>query len=501
MTYSHLPRLILNFISSLLDNLKSFLLVCQRLMKQNFTTHWRPDSLKQLVLIAFFMVVTPLGVLLYHASSALVEQSVLGRDLARQSLEIIQRGQIMQQLAEDIIRSHRQYQILAKEEIRQRRSEQLDDYQKLLAVQAFVLDNPAQLEAIYSYLKLLEETEKEVSDQELITLTKQLNQQLEQRLDARLKELNTQAQSTHHALILQASLLMSFSAVMMLYFSRRIHRPVQGLANRIRALGRGERTFGSRIDGPRELVELDRQLDWLATQLEELEGEKQRFLRHMSHELKTPLTTLREGSDLLAEEVAGELNEGQREIVDLLQQNARDLQALIEQLLDYNKLGQLEPVHPASVDLTALIQEALRPHRLLLEQKKITVTLPQDAVYWHTDRAMLLRILGNLISNAAHYGEPQGALQFLLKPEGENLLLDIENSGPTIPAEDVPHLFEPFYQGSNKRAGAIKGSGIGLSIAKDAAHALNATLNLHKNQDNSVGFRLTLTELSNNHAN
>jgi len=483
-------------MDALVDNFRYCIHIFRPFMTQSRFTNWRPNSLKQLVLLAFILVVMPLGILLFQASNALVEQSAMGRDLARQSLEISRRGQTMQLLAEDITRAARQYKILAKDEIRLRLVDQLNDYRQLLTIQSFALDESTHIQLIYEHLEKLTDDHFDPDDLILISLTRELNVRLDQALDVRLKELNTVAHNTQNELVIQASILIAMSAILMVFFSRRISRPVLRLGSRIRALGRGERSFGTRIGGPRELVELDEQLDWLSQELEQLESEKQRFLRHMSHELKTPLTTLREGSDLLAEEVAGNLNDSQREIVELLQTNAVQLQSLIEQLLDYNRLGQQEPVQPQKLDLGMLINEALTPHKLLLEQKKIQVCAPENKVYWHSDRAMLLRILSNLISNAAHYGSKGGELSINVSEASDTIMIDVENSGPVIPDEDVPHLFEPFYQGSHKRAGAIKGSGIGLSIAQDAAHALKSELSLHNNRQNKVCFRLALSELS-----
>jgi len=465
-------------------------------MTQSNFSNWRPHSLKQLVVLAFVLVVTPLGILLFQASNELVTQSTLGRDLARQALDISRRGQTMEQLAEDITRAAHQYKILARDEIRVRQVEQINNYRQLLTIQNFALDASAHASIIYKHLEQINDPAFDPKALQLIALTRELNTQLDQALDVRLKQLNTVAQNTHNALIVQASILIGLSLLLIVFFSRRITRPVQRLGSRIRALGQGERNIGARIGGPSELVELDEQLDWLAQQLEQLESEKQRFLRHMSHELKTPLTTLREGSDLLAEEVAGALNGEQKEIVQLLQTNAVELQALIEQLLDYNRLGQQEPLQTQDVELRALVQEALTPHRLLLEQKKIQVEVPKRKLYWRSDRAMLLRILSNLISNAAHYGSANGNLAIQIQPHDESLWIDVANTGPNIPDADIPHLFDPFYQGSHKRAGAIKGSGIGLSIALDAATALNASLNLQHNSEQNVCFRLALSQLS-----
>ena len=75
---------------------------------------------------------------------------------------------------------------------------------------------------------------------------------------------------------------------------------------------------------------------------------------------------------------------------------------------------------------------------------------------------------------------------------GDEFCIEVINDGPTIPDTDIPHLFDPFYQGQNRRLGPVKGSGIGLSIVKDAAESIGAHVELIKNSDNQVGFRVSL---------
>src|SRR5258708_29729668 len=123
-------------------------------------------------------------------------------------------------------------------------------------------------------------------------------------------------------------------------------RPIRQLAHGIRRVGAGEFDSDIRVGGPADLKYLGGRLEWLRERLIELEQQKRLFLRHVSHELKTPLTALREGSELLADETAGPLSAGQREVVGILRQNSVRLQQLIEDLLDYHRapdsVGRLE---------------------------------------------------------------------------------------------------------------------------------------------------------------
>lgn len=482
-----------------MDNSDTSVSKVRSLLMPNYNHHpWRLSSLKQLVLLSFLVVVTPFGILVYYATNELVEQSTQGRLLAQQALEVTRRGQQLERLAEDITRSVRQYQIVAKPEIQERLNQYLEDYSSQLSVHSFLLTNSD----LYTQItQLLAEIDQSNPEQVgfLLGMTREVNQQVDLVLDEKLKALNETAQKTQAQLSSLAIVLLCLEALLILFFSFTITRPVKRIAERIQALGTGEEYLGHKVGGPDELVELEQQLDWLTERLAEVEKEKQRFLRHMSHELKTPLTTLREGSDLLADQITGELNNNQMEIAQLLQSNSRQLQSLIEQLLDYNRLHQNEPVNLHQVNLLPVLHEALEPYKLLLEQKRISVTLPQQDQLCYTDRAMIIRILGNLVSNAALYGDPGGQLRIKTELRSEQFCIEVINDGPTIPENDIPHLFTPFYQGQNRRLGPVKGSGIGLSIVRDAADSLGAEVALVTNSDEQVGFRICLPAKEDSH--
>ena len=400
------------------------------------------------MLLSFLVVVTPFGVLIYYATDALVEQSAGGRVLAKQALEVTRRGQRLEGLAEDITRSARQYQILAKPEIEERLTQYLFEYKEQLAIHSFILTSENKLSEISTLLAEIEQSQTGDANS-LLGLTREVNNQIDLILDKRLQSLNETAYQTQTQLSTLAIVLLIIEMLLILFFSFSIIRPVR----------------------------------------------RQRFLRHMSHELKTPLTTLREGSDLLADQITGPLNKNQMEITQLLQSNSRQLQSLIEQLLDYSRLHQNEPINLHLVALLPALNEAIEPYKLLLEQKRIQVALPESEQEWMTDRAMLIRIIGNLVSNAALYGSDNGHLILQIQSTDSECVISVENDGPTIPEKDVPQLFEPFYQGQNRRQGPVKGSGIGLSIVRDAAESLGANVELSTNENNRVGFSLYLPVL------
>ena len=449
----------------------------------------------QLVVLAFFLVVAPLGVLIYQATDSMVTLSRQGREHAREALDFFSRSQHLRELSGDLVRSARQYEVLKKAEIEERFRSQLSEYKALLQLHRFLIDS-ANIDTIFGLITQLETLplDKAAGEKvsQLVPLTQTLYDDTRKKLDQRLEFLNAKAEEQQNLLWLQAGLLITLSTILILFFSIRITQPVKQLILRIKALGHGQLDMAEPFNGPKEFLELNQQLEWLETHLQLLEQEKQAFLRHMSHELKTPLTTLREGTDLLAEELAGPLTSNQQEIISLMQENSLSLQSLIEQLLDYNRLQHggehelhMQPVLP-------VIRESLASHQLLLRQKQIQVTLPRQDAAWEIDKGLLQRVLSNLISNASVYGSENGLLKITLAVEDATLKIEVGNTGPEIPQSDLEQLFDPFYQGVNKRQGSVKGSGIGLSIAREAIKTMGGNLELNKNQDGFVSFIINI---------
>ena len=471
-------------------------------MTKRVSRRWRPRSLLQLVLLAFLVVMLPLGVLMYQAGQALSELSRLADVSARQAVEESRRSRTLSNLAVEMERSARQYAVLEQESLLELYAERHAEFNALLAEQRRFLPNDPDVLALEEQLLLLSqlpEMESEALDVWLALFvpfaehTEAMRQATNRQIDATIEMISARAEAVQSRLWLQTTALVSASLLLMLLFSWLIIRPVRQLERRILSIGSGEETNDcDTIQGPAELVQLGDRLDWLSTRLSDLEAQKQQFLRHMSHELKTPLASVREGSALLADGVAGELTPRQREILTLIDASGRDLQRLIEQLLDYNLLQHNQRAILERVDLATLVKTTLAKHRLALEHKGMRITAFDGPLDWVVDRTAVGRILDNLVSNAIAYGEDGGNLLIRAHAGRDHLFLDVANSGEPISENDRQRLFEPFYQGRSKRKGPLKGSGIGLSVASDCARIHNGGLALVEDQQFDVCFRLTL---------
>jgi two-component system sensor histidine kinase GlrK len=122
----------------------------------------------------------------------------------------------------------------------------------------------------------------------------------------------------------------------------------------------------------------------------------------------------------------------------------------------------------------------------------ISTKIQLDVHSCWAEPTLLMRVLDNLYSNAIHYGEGSGNIFIRSRQIGQRIQIDVANTGPPIPEAEKLMLFEPFFQGSHQRKGAVKGSGLGLSIAKDCIRRMHGELKLTDVPDADVCFRIEL---------
>ncbi len=314
-------------------------------------------------------------------------------------------------------------------------------------------------------------------------------------VDQLLEQAALEADYHIDSLLVQLSVLAAATLGLLLLFAYLINKPVRDLTEEIHQLGTAGLSHAIEISGPLELQALGTELEALRKDLHESEQQKQQFLRHISHELKTPLASLREGADLLSEQVTGHLSQQQLEIVDIVRTNGIELQRLIENLIDYNHLPQ-QDLKIDSFDVRELWRELLPPHRISVNKKGLQLQTQGAAITWRADRYKLKTSLDNLLSNAVNYTPVGGKIDIVWRRERDQLLIDVANSGEPIPTNDAEQIFEPFFQSAAKRSGPIKGSGIGLSVARECVEAQGGTLSLVPHKGLPICFRLQCPHLS-----
>ena len=226
------------------------------------------------------------------------------------------------------------------------------------------------------------------------------------------------------------------------------------------------------VNGPRDLEQLGERLEWMRRELLDVEQQKNRFLRQVSHELKTPLTALREGAELLSEEAVGKLTPEQREIAEILRHNSVELQKLIEDLLSFGASQfRKVTVDLGPVDIREVIERVTENHRLALRARGLTLEVAAADLMIPGDSEKLRVVLDNLLSNAVKFSPAGGAIRIAARLDGDTIELDVVDEGPGIPPDERARIFDPFYQGSHAGAGPVRGTGIGLSVVKEYVFA------------------------------
>ena len=224
-------------------------------------------------------------------------------------------------------------------------------------------------------------------------------------MDTELKNLQESTHRAQRVSAWQVAALIPGTLILVLFFTSLVARPIRQIDQAIHQLGQSGFSKSIAIKGPTDLERLGLQLEWLRVRLLELAQEKNRFLRHMSHELKTPLANIREGTELLLDGSVGELDNPQREVTDILRMNGLKLQQLIENLLSFSAWQTKSEVLTLSdFELRKQVISIARAQRLALKAANIQLKLEVDDIIVNADQDKIRIVLDNL--SLIHISEP-----------------------------------------------------------------------------------------------
>jgi len=312
-------------------------------------------------------------------------------------------------------------------------------------------------------------------------------------IDRELAELQLAARRARRDLFWQSLLLVPMTLAVVGLFTFVLGRPIRAIDRAISELGRGAFSRPIVIHGPKDLERLAEQLEWLRSRLLDLAQEKNRFLRHMSHELKTPLANIREGTELLMDGAVGELQSGQREVTAILRENGMKLQRLIENLLSFSAWqAKSIGLEVSEFKLRPLVKTVLENQQLTLVAQRVRLEVRVEDLTPLADRAKVRLILDNLLSNAIKFTPRGGTISIQAHAERHQLVLDVIDSGPGVPAAERERIFEAFYQGKIPQGGHVKGTGIGLSVVTEFVAAHNGAIEILDAQSGGAHFRVRL---------
>jgi two-component system, NtrC family, sensor histidine kinase GlrK len=328
---------------------------------------------------------------------------------------------------------------------------------------------------------------------QLSDMASKVSNRVSAQIDRELNSLQEATQLAQRNLFWESLLLIPLTLAVVGVFTYLFGRPIRAIDRAISELGRGTFSRPIVIRGPADLERLAAQLEWLRGRLLDLAQEKNRFLRHMSHELKTPLANIREGTELLMDGAVGELQSGQREVTAILRENGMKLQRLIENLLSFSAWqAKSVGLEISEFKLRPLIKSVLENQQLTLVAQRVRLDVHVEDLTTLADRGKIRLILDNLLSNAIKFTPRGGTISIHARGEREQLLLDVIDSGPGIPAEERNRIFEAFYQGKTPQGGHVKGTGIGLSVVTEFVNAHGGSIEILEAKAGGAHFRVRL---------
>jgi two-component system, NtrC family, sensor histidine kinase GlrK len=472
----------------------------------------RPKSLSGLMLLGLALIAGPLLVAVIDAALQIRKLSVTSQELV---LEGVQGARLSQSLFADITslqRTVRLYQVLGDVKL-------LEAYrttdQRLAAsrtqLAALLTEEPTR-HSLEEFAAMHNEIANAVSVtppgdpafsailariDRLNDLANAIALSGNRQIDARLAGLQQQTARTQRRLFWQSALLMPLTLIAILALTLSIGRPLRAIDRAISELGQGTFSRTIEVSGPRDLERLGAQLEWLRQRLLDLAQERNRFLRHMSHELKTPLANIREGAELLMDGAVGPLDNAQREVVAILRDNGIKLHRLIENLLSFSA-WQKESVGLDLSDfrLRPLVKQVIESQQLTVVSQRVRLEVKVDDLMLRADRGKVRLIIENLLSNAIKYSPKGGTVYLHAAKQDTHLVIDVADTGAGIPPEERARVFEAFYTGRPPAGVQVKGTGIGLSVVLEFVNAHGGTIEIVDGEYPGAHFRIRMPVLS-----
>jgi two-component system, NtrC family, sensor histidine kinase GlrK len=468
-------------------------------------------SFRQLLLVAFLLLAGFLGVVALRGQVALERLLESSRAGAERTLQLSADAERLAEQGRTMERAARQFLVLGDPALRGAYTAAAD--QAAAHVRALEGAVAAPLQQQWQERRQLIERQfagapalgaaAATRDATLVTLFGELEllhgemaEQVRAFTEARNAELQAEVADGRLAVgrLLAASLVLA--GVLALALALGLSLPLRRVEAAIVALGENRLAERIGIPGPSDVRQIGRRLDWLRQRLAGLDADKARFLRHVSHELKTPLAALREGVALLQDGVAGPLSADQREVARILHDNTAALQHRIEDLLRFNEAAfAAQRLVRRPTELAALVRGVIDEQALLWRGRGLQIDLHGGPLKGEVDADLLRSAVANLLANAIRYSPRNATINIELQRAGDGLQLEVADEGPGVAAEDRERIFEPFFRGQTQPGdGQLPGTGIGLSIVAEtvAAHGGRVSLVANAPGERGARFRIEL---------
>jgi len=275
-----------------------------------------------------------------------------------------------------------------------------------------------------------------------------------------------------------------------LIFTHTLTRRIAALLRAVRIVRQGEYSHRVELPGSDELSRLADEFDQLTVRLQTTEEVRRRFVSDASHELKTPLASIRLLTDSILQSESMDRDTAKEFVTDIGDEAER-LTRITEKLLTLTRMDNAAPVETVPVDMKAVVERVLHMLTPLAAAGGVTLetALADGCVVRATDDD-LYQVAFNLMENAVKYNLPGGRVMVSLRVEGEQVYFRVEDTGVGIPEEDLPKIFDRFYRVDKARSRAAGGTGLGLSIVRDTVRQHGGTVSAARREPEGSCFEV-----------
>lgn len=310
----------------------------------------------------------------------------------------------------------------------------------------------------------------------------------------RASSLSTSAATTAFSALL---VCVALAVILGAWTTRALTKPIVRLRNAMAVVADGNFTVPDELELTRrdEIGSATRSFRAMTLRLADLERLKAEFMSFATHELRTPLNVVAGYADLLKDGTYGEMPASQIEAIDTIRDQTRVIAQLVSQLLDISRLEagglRIQVSDVRSADLFRRVERAFEP---LARQKGVAFSVAVDETVPEVvpiDAERLAdQVLGNLLSNALKFTPEGGQIRVTAHGTDDELTIEVSDTGPGIPADKLPMIFQKYYQVDDEAR--RKGAGLGLSIARDVVRAHGGTIHAESEPGVGTTFRVML---------
>jgi signal transduction histidine kinase len=295
--------------------------------------------------------------------------------------------------------------------------------------------------------------------------------------------------------ILVLSVVLMIGSALILIASRYIVSPIKQLTRATHRVARGNFNINMRVKRKDELGLLTESFNHMAGELKQLEQMRQDFVSNVSHEIQSPLTSIRGFSKALKHPDLKK--EDRHRYLGTIERESERLSRLVDNLLQLASLeSEHHPFHPATFELDEQLRRAVLACEPQWANKQLEMRLDLPKVKLTADADQMNQVWINLLSNAIKFTPPQGVIHVSLTVYTDKVAVIIQDSGIGIAAENKERIFERFYKADASRQRKIEGSGLGLAIVRKIIHLHNGSITVKSDVDKGTEFTVILPLLA-----